>query len=94
MREDDLIKPARVAGGPVKGLRFKKKLSLSPTTETLTGPSIVFGGRRHTKKITCVAPHCHIIDNLIEKNGKDLNRRAHNKLVAEVAVSSSFEDFN
>ncbi|KAF0768225.1 hypothetical protein FWK35_00011051 [Aphis craccivora] len=34
MRGDDLVKPARVAGSPIKGLCIIKKLSLSPATET------------------------------------------------------------
>jgi len=44
MREDELVKPAGFAGGPIKDLRVSNKLFLSLVTEILTEPSIVFGG--------------------------------------------------
>jgi len=51
MREDELVKPAGVTGGPIKGLRVSKKLSLFPATETFTGPSIVSGGTRNRSHV-------------------------------------------
>jgi len=39
-----VVKPARVAGGPIKGSSVSKDLPLSLVAKTLIGPSLVSGG--------------------------------------------------
>uniref|UniRef100_A0A2S2PEZ4 Uncharacterized protein n=1 Tax=Schizaphis graminum TaxID=13262 RepID=A0A2S2PEZ4_SCHGA len=57
MREDDVVKPASVAGGSIKGLRVFREIGSLPDDEEPHWTIHCLW--RHTKWITRFAPYCH-----------------------------------